>query len=69
LRSEQPPVPFQRALEALGTLGRSEHLVIHTRLRPTYLFDYLANLPIDHDCEERDAGHWVTTLWRTESSP
>jgi uncharacterized protein (DUF2249 family) len=64
LRFLPPPAPLQKVLEALGTLGRGEELILHTRFRPVHLFEQLDDGHVDYDCEECAPNHWTTRLWR-----
>lgn len=64
LRELEPPLPLQRAAEAIGRLGIAETLTLHTRFRPVHLFEALDADAFDYESEETAANHWISHIWR-----
>lgn len=67
LRHLEPPLPLQRALEALSELGRDEILVFHTRFHPVHFFEQIDDEVYDYDCVKTANNHWTTHIWRLSS--
>lgn len=65
LRELIPPLPLEKALNALAELERNQTLVLHTRFRPVHLFEQIEESGnYDYEVEEPEPSHWVTHIWR-----
>ena len=61
-----PPMPMQRALEALAFLPPHATLVVHTRREPVVLHQIIDVDGWSRSGRQLAAGHWETCIWRQE---